>query len=429
MNKFKNFIISNIVPIVFIIICLIGIKLSGTNLPIIIMDVVYRFDRNAILVLSLIIPILTGMGLNFAIVLGAIAGQIGLIIICFMNLSGALGLLVAAIISLPLALLFGFFSGKLLNNTKGQEMITGMILSFFANGLYQFVFLFVVGGIIKVNNPDIMLTNGVGVRNTIDLANVKYSLDNFSLFGLNTSVNMFTAIIILGGLLVAYYLFKLFVKKNRSKIVMINGVISLIIVMFGIVAGNMKYFEAYKMIVKVPMVPYILILVVCLFITSIMRTKLGQNMRAVGQNMNVAAVAGIDVNNTRIAAMCISTVLAALGQIIFLQNLGNLNTYSAQESVGMFASAAILIGGASVEKATVKQALLGTVLFHLLFNVSPLAGQNLFGSPLIGEYFRVFVAYGVIAVTLALYAWKQVMQAKERTRINNLDNNKFDDKA
>ena len=94
--------------------------------------------------------------------------------------------------------------------------------------------------------------------------------------------------------------------------------------------------------------------------------------------------------------------------------MGNISTYNAHENVGMFSAAAILIGGATVSKATVGQALLGTLLFHLLFNVSPMAGKNLFGSAEIGEYFRVFIAYGIIAVALALYAWKQTMQAKAR---------------
>ena len=171
------------------------------------------------------------------------------------------------------------------------------------------------------------------------------------------------------------------------------------------------------MLVKIPMAPFLLIAGLCLLIPAFLRTKLGQEMRAVGQDMGVAAVAGIDVNRTRIIAICISTVIAALGQIIFLQNLGNLSTYNAHENVGMFSAAALLIGGAAVSKATVGQALMGTVLFHLLFNVSPMAGKNLFGSAEIGEYFRVFIAYGIIAVTLALYAWKKVVQQREKNKL------------
>ena len=130
-------------------------------------------------------------------------------------------------------------------------------------------------------------------------------------------------------------------------------------------------------------------------------------MRAVGQNMEIAEVSGINVNKVRIIANIMSVVLAAWGQLLFLQNLGTLSTYTSHQNVGMFAGAALLIGGASVTKATVPQAILGTFLFHLLFNVSPLAGQNIFGSALIGEYFRVFIVYGVIALAIVLHAAKK----------------------
>jgi simple sugar transport system permease protein len=40
--------------------------------------------------------------------------------------------------------------------------------------------------------------------------------------------------------------------------------------------------------------------------------------------------------------------------------------------------------------------------------VSPLAGKALAGDAQVGEYFRVFVAYAVITVALALHAWQKV---------------------
>ncbi len=161
-----------------------------------------------------------------------------------------------------------------------------------------------------------------------------------------------------------------------------------------------------------PIVTMIIILVLCLFNILIFKTKLGQDFRTVGQSLNVANASGINVNKTRVIAIIISTVLAAWGQLIFLQNIGTLNTYGSHEQVGMFAIAAILIGGATVSKATNKQAILGVVLFHTLFIVSPMAGKNLFDNAQIGEYFRVFVAYGVICVSLALYAWKKLVESK-----------------
>ena len=146
-----------------------------------------------------------------------------------------------------------------------------------------------------------------------------------------------------------------------------------------------------------------------------MRTRLGQNMRTVGQSRTVANAAGINVDKTRIIAMIFSTVLASWGQLIFLQNVGTISTYGAHTQVGQFAIAALLVGGASVQKATNKQAILGIVLFHTLFIVSPLAGKELFGDPVIGEYFRVFVSYGVIALALAMHAWKKPEKPKAET--------------
>jgi simple sugar transport system permease protein len=92
--------------------------------------------------------------------------------------------------------------------------------------------------------------------------------------------------------------------------------------------------------------------------------------------------------------------------LIFLQNIGTLNTYNSHEQVGMFSIAALLVGGASTRRATIWNAIVGVLLFHTLFVVSPLAGQRLLGIPQVGEYFRSFLAYGVIAVALALHAWQ-----------------------
>jgi simple sugar transport system permease protein len=56
------------------------------------------------------------------------------------------------------------------------------------------------------------------------------------------------------------------------------------------------------------------------------------------------------------------------------------------------------------------------LLFHLMFVISPLAGKNLIGDAQLGEYFRVFVSYGIIAVTLLLHAWRRRSDAEARRR-------------
>ena len=135
-------------------------------------------------------------------------------------------------------------------------------------------------------------------------------------------------------------------------------------------------------------------------------------MRTVGQSRTIANAAGLNVDRTRVTAMVLSTVLASWGQLIYLQNIDTFSTYGAHTQVGQFAIAALLVGGASVQQANNKQAIIGVILFHTLFIVAPSAGQQLFNNAQLGEYFRVFVAYGVIAMSLAMHAWKTYMKPK-----------------
>jgi len=141
---------------------------------------------------------------------------------------------------------------------------------------------------------------------------------------------------------------------------------------------------------------------------------MGQDLRTVGQDMHIAAVSGINVDRVRTIAVMLSILFAAWGQVIFLQNIGTLSTYGSHVQIATFSIAAILLGGASVAKATSGQAILGVILFHTLFIVSPKAGNNLFGDAEIGEFFRAFVSYGVIGVALGLHAWNKTVQAAKR---------------
>jgi simple sugar transport system permease protein len=360
MNTVKKFslkhtLIAYAVPILFITLSLFTIPFSGFSPEYLIQEMVIRLARNSFLVLALLIPIIAGMGLNFGMVLGAMAGQIGLIFITDWNIVGIPGMFLAMIISVPISVFLGWIAGQVLNRAKGREMVTSYILGFFINGIYQFVVLYMMGRAIPIKSPSLVLSRGYGIRNAINLEGIRQVLDN------------------------------LIPLK---------------------IAG-----------VSIPVATFILIGFFCLFIIWFRKTKLGQDMRAVGQDMEVAEAAGIPVNKTRIISMVLSTVLAGFGQIIFLQNIGTLNTYNSHDQTGMYSIAALLIGGATVSHATIPNIFLGVVLFHLMFVTSPMAGKNLIGSAMLGEYFRLFISYGVIAISLVLYAWRRYKE-KERSRMS-----------
>ena len=140
----------------------------------------------------------------------------------------------------------------------------------------------------------------------------------------------------------------------------------------------------------------------CSLLNVYHETRLGQ---VPGRVPHCANAAGIS-STVRLIAIIISTIFAGWGQILFIQNLGTLQTYSAHEMVGLYAGAAILVGGASINRATNSQAIIGCLLFHTLFVVAQDAGTVMFGNPVVGEYFRVFLCYGVIAVALVMHTWR-----------------------
>ena len=332
----------NSVPLMFVLICAVFIPLSGFSGSYLLNEIMTRLGRNAFLILSLLIPIMAGMGLNFGMTLGAMAGQIGLILVADWQIWGIPGLVLAAIISIPISILLGLMCGVLLNRAKGREMITSYIISFFVNGVYMLVVLYMMGPII---HNTLKLPRGYGIRNTVSLLQMRQSVDN-------------------------------------ALAITISGV-------------------------KIPVLTLLIIALACLFIVWFRRTKLGQDMRAVGQDMNVARDAGINVDRTRLISIVMSTVFAGFGMIIYLQNMGNFPTYTAHTNIGMFCIAALLVGGASVEKASIGNVFLGVILFHTMFIVAPAAGTKITGDSMIGEYFRVFVSYAVITVALVMYEAKK----------------------
>lgn len=340
-SKVGAFFRRSSVPLMFIVICAVCIPLAGLSPSYLTNEIMTRMGRNTFLILSLLIPIMAGMGLNFGMTLGAMAGEIALILVSDWQIVGIPGMVLAMIISVPFSILLGLFCGKILNMAKGREMITSYIISYFINGVYQLVVLYLMGSVIPIKHTTIKLPRGYGIRNTVSLQEMRQKLDNF-------------IPLTIGG-------------------------------------------------VKIPVMTFIVIAVMCLVIVWFRRTKLGQDMRAVGQDMEVARDAGINVERTRILSIIISTVLAGFGMIIYLQNMGNIATYSAHSQIGMFCIAALLVGGASVDKASIGNVFLGVILFHLMFIVAPRAGAAITGDSMIGEYFRVFVSYAVITIALVMY--------------------------
>ena len=403
----KTWIFDNIVTLIFWFFIIVGFILSdGITINWFLTELCNRFYRNAFLVLSLIIPVVAGLGLNFGIVVGAMAGQLAVIAVRYFDIGGFGGFWLCMLIALPLAILFGWLTGMLYNKTRGQEMIASLIVGYFGNGVYLFIVLFLIGAVIPVQSGHPMILPGdVGVRMSVDLGTVKYALEDI----IKVPFCWFMAAACLLCLL--YLIFDQFIRKlkpgqtrlNKFKFAVYAVLTAAGTVLFTVQQLNKGILTYVR---KVPVCTMLLIILLAVFTKWIMTTKLGQDFRSCGQDQYIAESNGINVDRTRIIATILSTVLAAWGMIIFLQNIGTLNVYTAHTQIGFFSVAAILVGGATVDKATVSQALTGCLLFQAMFILSPEIGQSLFGQAILGEYFRTFMLYGVIGLSLGLYVWK-----------------------
>lgn len=422
------------VPIAFFLLCAFFAKYAPVTLPFVLVEMTNRLARNLVLTLSLVIPVVAGLGLNFGIVLGAMAGQGALILVRHWHIGGMQGFLLAMLLATPAAILLGWLVGRLMNRAKGREMITGIIASFFANGVYSLIFLFAVGSGASLSRA---LEGGSGWALIAAIAfailvDRVYWIDRVP----RTTAAADTAAAVRGAF---FAVTALLLLVNIAGLVMIQDTELVQPQGYGLrtsvnldwravegrpegkITGALDGLGAVKLQLgqggvqtelALPIGTFGAAFLVCLAIHFLLGTKLGQEMRALGQDMHIAGVLGIGVDRTRIIAIIVSTVLAAWGQMVFLQNMGTINVYSSHEQVGMMAVAALLVGGASASEAKIGHALLGTLLLHLLMLLSATAGPQLFpvgdtGAAQLGEYLRSTAAYGVIALALALHAYKE----------------------
>ena len=145
----------------------------------------------------------------------------------------------------------------------------------------------------------------------------------------------------------------------------------------------------------------LLFLGICCFIMWLFsRSRTGIAMTAAGSNPRFAEASGINVNRMRTVGTVLSTMIAAVGIVIYSQAFGYAQLYTAPRQLGFIAASAILIGGATVSKARVSHVLIGVFLFEgvLVF------GQQIANSVVAGgglsEVMRIMISNGIILYAL-----------------------------
>ncbi len=199
-STLKNIGIPRFVIVTMLIVIYIAAYFLKLNVPRLLSDNLVRMGMNGVLVLAMVPGILSGTGLNFGLPLGIICGILGGLISIELEMTGIMGFLVAMICSIPIAIIAGYFYGKLLNRVKGSEMMVGTYVGF------SIVSLMCIGWLVMPFNSDaIRWPIGDGLRTTIALTDFYEKVLNnfmqFTIFGVTVPT----------GLLLFFFMMCLFV--------------------------------------------------------------------------------------------------------------------------------------------------------------------------------------------------------------------------
>lgn len=342
----ENNIIKKIgLPRIIIFLFLVGLFIIGSFIGVDItrsmVDVITRFGMNAILVLSMIPMIQSGCGLNFGLPVGLIGGMLGAVLSLELRLTGLAGVTFALLLGMVFGAIFGFLYSLILNKVKGDEMIIATYVGFSFVALMNILWV-----VLPFRNPEsVMGFNGEGLRTTISLK--------------------------------AYW------EKAISKILGFT------------VKTNSEFAESLLIPVGMFIVFAIFAYVVYLFFKS----KKGTTITAVGSNENYARAAGVNVDKSRTLSVIISCALGAAGMVMYQQSYGFVQMYNAPLAFSFPSVAAILLGGASVNKANIKNVLIGAFLFQGILTMTPTVINTAIKVD-ISDVLRLIISNGLIVFAL-----------------------------
>ncbi|MDR3341617.1 MAG: ABC transporter permease [Treponema sp.] len=338
-GKLREFILDfgwpRLIIFCFVALLFIAAPFVGVRVDNSLMNVLVRFGQNGVMVLALVPMMQAGAGLNFGLPVGIIAGLLGSTLAMQFELTGALGFSGAIVLSLPFALGFGWLYGLLLNKVKGEEMTIAMYV-----GFSIVTFMAILWLILPYTNPTMVWGyTGQGLRTTITLEGYwAQILNNF-----------------------------LVVKIGRN---------------FEFPTGTILFFAFMAFIMWL-----------------FMRSRTGTALTAVGSNPDFARAGGVSADRMRTISVIVSTVYGAIGILMYQQSFGFIQVYQAPIYMAFPAVAAILLGGASVNKASILNVVVGTFLFQSILAMTPSVINSILKTDM-SEVIRILISNGMIIYAL-----------------------------
>ncbi|MCR4909024.1 MAG: ABC transporter permease [Lachnospiraceae bacterium] len=150
---------------------------------------------------------------------------------------------------------------------------------------------------------------------------------------------------------------------------------------------------------SIPTGTILFFILIALGIWAFLHTKTGTAMTAVGSNPVFARAAGVNIDKMRMLSVVMSTWLAAVGILVYEQGFGFIQLYMAPFYMALPAVSAILIGGASVNKASIANVIIGTFLFQGIVTMTPTVMNNMIHMDM-SEVIRIIVSNGMILYAL-----------------------------
>ncbi len=331
----RSFGLPRIIIALFLLSLFILAPIAGVNVGTSFSDTLNRFGMNAIMVLAMVPMIHSGCGLNFGLPLGIIAGLLGATISLQVNIPGPASFFLAILFCTPFALILGWGYGQLLNRVKGGEMMIATYV-----GFSSVAFMCIMWLLLPFNNPTMVWGySGSGLRTTI-------SVEGYYLHALNNFLS---------------------IRLTRHLV---------------IPTGMLLFFAFFAFI-----------------IWAFLHTKTGTAMTAVGSNPVFARASGINVDRIRTLSVVMSTWLGAVGILVYQQSFGFIQLYMGPFYMALPAVSAILIGGASVNKASILNVVIGTFLFQGIVTMTPSVMNSMIHTDM-SEVIRIVVSNGMILYAL-----------------------------
>ncbi|MCI9331062.1 MAG: ABC transporter permease [Oscillibacter sp.] len=332
----------------FLLLLLVTAPFVGVDLPTQITNIINRFSWNAVLVLAMVPMIHAGCGLNFGLPLAIICGLLGGTLSIQLGFTGAMSFVMAVLIATPFAVLLGGGYGLLLNRIKGGEMMIATYVGFSVMSFFCMMWL-----LLPYSSPTMVYgLSGNGLRPTI-------SLDGFY-------------------------------NQTLARLLEID---------FAKIAATLHIGLGPLERIKIPTGSLIAFALLAFLMWAFLHTKTGTAMTAVGSNAAFARAAGINVDRTRMLSVIMSTWLGAMGVLMYQQGFGFIQLYNAPNNLTMPTVAAILIGGASVNKASIPNVIIGTILYQGIVTMTPTVMNSAIHMDM-SEVIRIIVSNGMILYAL-----------------------------